>query len=194
MTTLTYIRAKYNLKANQSQHKLHRSRFGSLTVLFKELGFNRGAEIGIETGRFSKSLLTVNPHLELFAIDTKAELDNAYYNKAKNRLAPFNARIYKETSMNAVKRFKDGSLDFVYINTFGDSKDAFDDISEWSKKVRKGGIVAGYNYGNKLLWGGQRLGLKKVVDKWVNNNKIRPLIVFDKNDISTWFYVKEKSA
>ncbi|OGH18434.1 MAG: hypothetical protein A2868_00600 [Candidatus Levybacteria bacterium RIFCSPHIGHO2_01_FULL_40_15b] len=96
--------------------------------------------------------------------------------------------------MNAVKRFKDGSLDFVYINTFGDSKDAFDDISEWSKKVRKGGIVAGYNYGNKLLWGGQRLGLKKVVDKWVNNNKIRPLIVFDNNDISTWFYVKEKSA
>ena len=193
MNTLTYIRAKYNLKENQSQHKLHRSRVGSLSVLFKELGFNRGAEIGIETGQYSKCLLTVNPYLKLFAIDTKVELDNAYYNKAKNRLAPFNARIYKDTSMDAVKRFKNGSLDFVYINTFGDSKDAFDDIKEWSKKVRKGGIVAGYNYSNKSQWG-QRLGLKKVVDKWVNNNKIRPLIVFDKNDTPTWFYVKEKSA
>ena len=193
MNTLTYIRAKYNLKGNQSQHKLHRSRAGSLSVLFKELGFNRGAEIGIETGKYSKCLLAVNPYLKLFAIDTKVELDNAYYNKAKNRLAPFNARIYKEISMDAVKRFKNGSLDFVYINTFGDSKDAFDDIKEWSKKVRKGGIVAGYNYSNKSWWG-QRLGLKKVVDKWVNNNKIRPLIVFDNNDTPTWFYVKEKSA
>ena len=192
MNTLTYIRAKYNLKENQSQHRLRRSRVGSLSVLFKELGFNRGAEIGVETGKYSKCLLTVNPYLKLFAIDTKVELDNAYYNKAKNRLATFNARLVKDTSMDAVKRFKNESLDFVYINTFGDSKDAFDDISEWSKKVRKGGIVSGYGYSNKSH--GQLLGFKKVVDKWVNNNKIRPLLVFENNDIPTWLYVKEKSA
>lgn len=192
MNTLTYIRAKYNLKENQSQHKLRRSRCGSLSVLFKELGFNRGAEIGVETGKYSKCLLTVNSNLKLFAIYTQVELGNRNYNKAKKRLAPFNSRLFKDISMDAVKRFKNESLDFVYINTFGDSKDAIDDISEWSKKVRKGGIVSGYGYSNKSQ--GQILGLKKMVDKWVKKNRIRPLIVFENNDTPTWFYVKGKSA
>ena len=195
MTTLTYIRAKYNLKANQSQHKLHRSRFGSLTVLFKELGFNRGAEIGIETGRFSKSLLTVNPHLELFAIDTKAELDNAYYNKAKNRLAPFNARIYKETSMNAVKRFADESLDFVYIDAAHDYKNVYNDIKEWSKKVRMGGIIGGHdymdpNFDGKKDYYKEIYDVKAAVNDWVKANNINPLFVLTKVNCRSWFYVK----
>lgn len=192
MDTLTYVLDKYNLKKNQSQHKLYRSRCGSLSVLFRELEFNLGAEIGAEKGKYSKCLFTVNPNLKLYAIDTWMEPDNGIYNKAKNRLAPFNSRIVRDAPMAAVKRFADESLDFVYINRFHNYKNAMDDIQEWSKKVRKGGIVSGYGYSNKLQ--GQLLGVKKTVDKWVKKNRIRHLFVFEKNDVPTWFYVKGKSA
>ena len=48
--------------------------------------------------------------------------------------------------MDAVKMFKDRSLDFVFI----DANHAFDyvmqDLIEWTKKVRIGGIVSGDDY------------------------------------------------
>jgi hypothetical protein len=49
--------------------------------------------------------------------------------------------------MEAVKDFEDESLDFVYIDGHHGFKWVTEDIFEWSKKVRKGGIVSGHDYG-----------------------------------------------
>ena len=187
MTTLRYILNGYQLKENQLRHKLYRSREGSLSVLFKELGFNLGAVIGAEASMFSKFLCTVNRNLKLYAVGSWGESDEGLYNKAKRRLASFNCQIIRDTSINAVKMFTDKSLDFVYINTYRDHKNVMDEIKEWSKKVRKGGIISGYDYTNGL--NGQP-GVKRGVNKWVKKNKIRPLFTFEKNNPPTWFYVK----
>lgn len=186
-SAVKHILNKYKLKKNKSQYRLYCSREGSLSVIFKELGFNLGAVIGVETGRFSKCLCTINHNLKLYAVDMWGESE-VLYDKAKARLAPFNCQIIRDVSMNAVKRLADGSLDFVYLSTFHDLKNAMNDIKEWSKKVRKGGIVAGqdYNIGSN----GKPSGVKLAVNKWVKKNKIKPLFVFEKNDSPTWFYVK----
>jgi hypothetical protein len=191
MDTLNYILNKYNLNKDIPQHKLYRSRWGSLSVLFKELGFNIGAEIGVETGRYSKCLCTINPNLKLFSIDAWEEPDNKIYDKAKKRLTPFNCQIIRDRSMNAVKMSADESLDFVFIDAAHDYDSAKEDIEHWSKKVKKGGIVSGHDYNNGLR--GQPRGVKGAVNEWVEKNNIQPLFIFNKDGCPTWFYVKEKN-
>ena len=48
--------------------------------------------------------------------------------------------------MDAVKDFPDRSLDFVYIDANHDVRHVIEDIEEWSKKIKKGGIISGHDY------------------------------------------------
>ena len=48
--------------------------------------------------------------------------------------------------MEAVEGFVDESLDFVYIDGNHEFRYIAEDIYEWTKKVKKGGIVSGHDY------------------------------------------------
>lgn len=48
--------------------------------------------------------------------------------------------------MDVVKQFKDESLDFVYIDGNHSFQHVVNDLCEWEKKVKVGGIVAGHDY------------------------------------------------
>src|SRR3990172_2478356 len=123
-----------------------------MAIMFRELGFKRGAEIGVRTGRFSETLCTHIKSLErLYSIDPwdlvfedpigKDYLDlrgpdvfNRFYRAALRRLRKYtNCEMIRKTSLEAARDFEYGSLDFVYI----DGSHAFDyvmaDIIEWSK-------------------------------------------------------------
>ena len=53
----------------------------------------------------------------------------------------------KMTSMEAVKLFKDGSLDFVYVDGTHAYKAVKEDILSWMPKIKPAGILAGHDYG-----------------------------------------------
>ena len=101
----------------------------------------------------------------------------------------------RDYSMEAARRFADESLDFVYIDANHDYRHVREDITEWSKKVRKGGIISGHDYLNSL--DGVDYGVKKAVDKWVKVNKIRYLFILNKQDKNikvispSWMFVKK---
>lgn len=124
---------------------------------FNELGFKRGAEIGVAEGVFSEVMCQTIPDLELYCVDIwypyrgnrwsgSTERNEHHFKAATERLAKYNTHIIRAMSMEATKFIKDGSLDFVFI----DANHAFDyvmqDLIEWSKKVRLGGIVSGDDY------------------------------------------------
>lgn len=127
-----------------------------LAKYFGESGFRTGAEIGVCRGKFSRVFCWNIPELKLYSIDSWTSDPNdphdyvndheANYAHAKAILSPFNVDIMRCTSMDALSYFGDGTLDFVYI----DGNHSFDyvvrDIIEWSKKVRKDGIVSGHDY------------------------------------------------
>lgn len=48
--------------------------------------------------------------------------------------------------MEALEDFADESLDFVYIDANHEFRYIAEDLFEWTKKVRKGGIVSGHDY------------------------------------------------
>ncbi len=161
MDITTTLAERYNLDLTKCDptHPIEVPNLGRevLGKWFKEFGFRVGAEIGVERGIFSSVLLKANPDLELFCIDSwegyegyicklnQEELPLKLY-EAQERLAGYNVHFYKQYSMQAVKRFKDNSLDFVYIDANHDVPWVMDDILQWEKKVRPGGIVSGHDY------------------------------------------------
>ncbi len=124
-----------------------------LAKMYHDLGFNKGVEIGVREGKHAKILCDNNPNINLTCIDpwqpysrwTK-ELMDKFYSRTLRRTRNSNVKLLKKTSMEALKDFEDGSLDFAYI----DGNHSFDyvmmDIIEWSKKVRKGGVIGCHDY------------------------------------------------
>jgi len=55
-------------------------------------------------------------------------------------------KVHIEYSNEAVKHYKDKSLDFVYIDASHDYESVYQDIKNWIKKVKEGGIIAGDDY------------------------------------------------
>ena len=156
-TTLEYILNKIGQPLTKSPMVYSGGRWIGLCKLFEELQFNIGAEIGVEYGYFSDALCKANPNLKLYSIDawttysgwddynSQERLDLAE-KEARQRLAKYNCEIIKGFSMDVVKTFKDESLDFVFIDGAHDFQNVTNDICEWSKKVRKDGIIAGHDF------------------------------------------------
>jgi hypothetical protein len=153
-----------------------------------ELGFTKGAEVGVAKGDHAKILCENNPNLKLYCIDVwerykgyreYTDRIEKYYEIAKNILEPYGCSLIKKFSMDAVKDFPDGSLDFVYIDGAHDFKNVANDICEWSKKVRSGGIVYGHDY--KRSKGKYTNDVVDVVQAYCYAKGIRP-----------WFVLGEK--
>lgn len=128
-----------------------------LPEYFKSLGYKVGAEVGVYKAEYAEKF--VKSGLFMYAIDpwmayqgggrTQAEQkrQNFIYSHATRVLSPYkNAQLIRATSMDALKYFEDGSLDFVYLDGDHSFKHIAQDIYEWAKKVRKGGVVAGHDY------------------------------------------------
>lgn len=127
-----------------------------LLQFFVDMGYKIGAEIGVYKGEFSEKFAKAG--LKLYAIDPwrvykdynhpqgQQRLD-FQYEHTKRVLAPYpNCKIIRKTSMEAVEDFEDESLDFVYIDANHEFRYIAEDLYEWTKKVRKGGIVSGDDY------------------------------------------------
>jgi len=214
METIKYIVNKFQIDLNQkSPIKLPIDRLRGLTSLFRELGFKVGAEIGVDRGRYSKWICMKNKGVKLFLIDpyiaypeyvekhdSKDQISfDENYEKAIQRLGNFNCEFIKKTSMEAVKDFLDNSLDFVFIDGNHTFEYVVNDIAEWSKKVKPGGIVSGHDFVRsvelKKIWipvanEEERIKLcqvKDAVESWTYANRIKPWFL---TTDSSWLYVK----
>jgi hypothetical protein len=105
--------------------------------------------------------------------------------------------------MDAVKDFKDESLDFAFIDGNHSFEYVINDIAEWSKKVRVGGIISGHDYWNSIdtkPWAAvanpyERMRLcqvKDAVDGWTKAHLIKPWFIMTNDKCPSFFWVKEK--
>ena len=90
-----------------------------------------------------------------------------------------NCKIIRKTSMEATKEFKDKSIDFVYIDGNHTFKYVAEDICEWSKKVKSGGIIAGHDY---IYANPKSFHVRYVVDAYVESHAIKNYWVIGKKE------------
>ena len=125
--------------------------------LFNELGFKCGAEIGVEQGKYAEVLCSSNPDAKYYAVDpwlhyrsyrdhVNQEKLEGFYEATRERIRKYDSEIIREFSVDAAKHFKDGQLDWVYIDGNHTLPYIVKDLEAWVPKVRKGGIVSGHDY------------------------------------------------
>ena len=145
---------------------------------------NRGAEIGVWNGDFSIRLLESLPKLEmLYLVDSykqfskeeyndvansSQEIQEARYNLVKVLIGyhPKKVQLFRMLSMEAVKLIEPESLDFVYIDANHSYKCVLEDLTEWGKRVRKGGLIAGHDYGEV------HIDVARAVHQYCGDNEI----------------------
>src|SRR3990167_3025502 len=161
MQTLKYILDKYNLPKEGSPIEIPNVGRLDLIRWLRELGFKTGVEIGVDHGDFSKLICNSNYQMKLYGIDpylfydeyneydSQEQMDHIFreaHLKLKNEITNGQYEFIRKPSMEALKDFKDESLDFVYIDGNHEGEYPYMDLKYWSKKVKKGGIIAGHDY------------------------------------------------
>lgn len=211
MDTLKYILEKYKLQPHRMPTEIPNMGRNDLPGLMNELGFKVGAEIGVLGGIYSQTLCAGIPGLKLYGIDPwliywpdyrdykkQADLDREHDLMVK-RLKSFNVEIIRSFSMDALKFFQDGSLDFVYIDGNHEYPFVTMDITHWATKVRVGGIVAGHDY-YETKTKGSRCHVIPAVQGYTRAYKIYPWFVIGTKAMNpgetrdrsrSWMFVKE---
>lgn len=212
METLDYLIKKFSLALDaETAMPIEIPNLGrdNLPEIFRELGFKTGVEIGVYFGEYSEKLCRANPELKLYSIDPweKIESFSEYENdrlqdafkSAKQRLRDYNCTLVKKSSMQAIEHFADNSIDFVYIDGNHDAKHVTEDIAEWSKKVKIGGIISGHDYIKFKNPSSHQV--VEAIGPYVANNKIRPWFIVGlrkkipgmiRDHHRSWMWVKTK--
>lgn len=177
------------------------SRRKEFIQMLAERGAKYGAEIGTDHGQYAQQLCKGIPGLKLYCIDPwtpYTEGDEVHdeanveeiYQQAKSRLAPYNCQIIRDTSMNAVKNCADNSFDFVFVDGNHEYKYVKEDITEWYKKVKPGGIIAGHDYKEDPT---RSYGVIQAVKEFTQENHISPWFVFKGGGrlVPCWMIIKQ---
>lgn len=143
-----------------------------------------GVELGVQYGAFSLEILKYWKG-KLLCIDPWEELGyDEIYEIAKQRLGE--DRLVKLHSIDAVKHFKDESLDFIYIDACHYYNYVKQDIEIWYPKIRKGGIISGHDYTNEVESG----GVIKAVDEFIEKNNKKLYLTEEENTFKSWWFIK----
>lgn len=154
-----------------------RNQLGSF---LSKLNFKKAAEIGVQRGIFSKSILSNWPNGHLTLVDAwenmasseyrdisnvsnKDHLDNLEitYQNVKDYIGRYT--IIKGYSNIVHKQFDDHYFDLVYLDANHKYESVYEDISLWLSKVRPGGYICGHDYLDGDLPEG-KFGVKSAVN------------------------------
>ena len=109
---------------------------------------------------------------------------------AASRLAPFGKRseVIQGFFHDAVRRFEDGSLDFVYIDGFAKSgSEEAKTFDQWWPKLKPGGTFAGHDYAGSFP------KVKKFVDGYMKGKNLEFWITKEPIKEKSWFTLKPLS-
>ena len=93
--------------------------------------------------------------------------------------------------MDVVKTFDDGTFDFVYLDGNHDFVNIANDIVEWEKKVRVGGVVSGHDYRRHKPHRKYRCHVYEVVHAYTKAHRILTWFIVVGDRSPSWFWVKE---
>lgn len=182
----------------------------NLAGLFADFGYRVGVEVGTERGLYAETLCQEIPQLHLTCVDpwkaypgyvehkTQSKLDG-FHAEAAERLARFDVELVREFSVDAAPRFKNRSLDFVYVDGNHELSHVVNDLTAWAPKIRAGGVVAGHDYIRRRD-PAYRMHVVAAVHAYTEAWAIRPVYVLgrkhpDDGEVRdcprSWFWVAE---
>ena len=134
-----------------------------LGKILEKQKFHVGVELGVQRGLFSATILAQWQSCTKYVLVDLWEKQKNYNDVANNanhvafmeetarRMEPFKQKgvdveICRNYTTSCVERYADGTFDFIYVDARHDFKGVYLDITEWWRKLRIGGIMAGHDY------------------------------------------------
>jgi hypothetical protein len=188
------LQSKFKESEQVSPSRWYKFKREDLAKLLGEFGLHNGVEIGVAEGKFSEVLAKYGA--KMTCVDTWGVGDDARsqqigsnqaqqrYDEAVERLKPYECKLLRMKSMEAIPLIPDKSLDFVYIDGAHDFDYIMEDIIAWSRKVKPGGIVAGHDY-----YRFRNAGVIQAVDLYTHMHDIHQWFVTDERTPS-FFWIK----
>jgi len=156
--------------------------------LLKNRTHKIGCEIGVHTGLMPKHLLENLPDIQkYYAVDpwdSYMMYSGKRYRKPGNKVAntwrkalilyfenihmnSHKVLTMRMSSVEAANHFDDESLDWIFIDANHEYEYIKENLCIWTSKVKRGGLIAGHDYGNKWK------GIKKAVDEFVPEDRLK---------------------
>ena len=110
------------------------------------------AEIGVDQGEFSQSILNIVQPEKMHLIDSwgSSRYHDGKFEKVKqtfsDQIDKQKVQIHRNLSTEAVNDFEDQYFDWIYIDTDHSYETTRDEIRLYASKVKEGGIIAGHDY------------------------------------------------
>lgn len=162
-----------------------------------------GLELGVLRGEFSEHILRYWQGKKLYLVDAwrhisgNIDMNNPDHNGNLDNLAKTymkaygffqRATIIRELSVEASELFKDGSLDFIYIDAAHDYENVRADLNVWYPKIKVGGIISGHDYidSKKEVNGHSEFGVKKAVDEFAAQLELK-VHSTEETDFPSWW-------
>jgi hypothetical protein len=162
-----------------------------------------GVEVGVEYGINAELILETSDLRRLYLIDAWGYVPGhdprgfgvgysdwqTVLNQCQQRMQRFSDRavLMRTTSIQIVTSFADGSLDFVYIDANHMSPWIDEDLTNWFKKVRVGGIIGGHDYLNRNEPTFQ-CDVKRVVDDFFTEPQ--EIVHVTEDAVPSWYVIK----
>lgn len=157
-----------------------------------------GVEVGTEQGEFAEVIAKCADRLTCvdawlpykgYRDHTGREKLENFYEITKDRLFPYkNVQLIRGFSTEIVKIFDDNYLDFAYIDANHSYDYVMEDIINWTRKVKRGGIVAGDDYTHRKGQENQYAVIEAVNDYCRYHNI--ELNIFQDAPIRQWMFKK----
>lgn len=156
------------------------------------------AELGVDEGKFSESILDICNPQKLHLVDLWGS--SRYNDKKKNdvnlkfkdQIESGQVEINLGYSTEVGEKFEDGYFDWIYIDTDHSYKTTILELEIWSKKVKPNGIIAGHDFiiGN---WDGMvRYGVIEAVYEFCSKNAWEILYITMELDNHPSFAIQKK--
>ena len=110
------------------------------------------AELGVDEGDFSQSILTLNKPKKLHLVDfwgskrynqeKKRQVESRFKENIQNGEVEINIGL----STNVVEGFQNEYFDWIYIDTCHSYKTTIEELELYREKVKGSGIIAGHDY------------------------------------------------
>jgi len=151
-----------------------------------------GIELGVAKGNFAKTLSKFKNFEYFFGVDSYSlnHHNDEEYISALKKIGIFaKYRIIRSTFDDALKLFPNNSVDFIYFDGYAHTGQNYGKtIIDWSKKIKKNGILAGDDYDEKWELN------KQIIDQFAKDNNLRLYLTDVKKNhrYKSWFIKIDK--
>lgn len=164
-----------------------------LYQVFADHGYRLGAEVGVADGRNALTMCEAIPGLRLLCVDPwepypgnprggPQAQQHGNFDLAHARLDPFGAEFRRGFSMDVVRDVTMDSLDYCYLDGHHGFDWIMQDLIEWSKRVRPGGVVGGHDF-----YHFRRAGVVEAVVAYTQAHGITDWHLCDEREPSFWW-------